>query len=1282
MSLLRSQLAAPPRTLVDILTATVTTAPDAPAIDNGADSLTYAELLEAAQGVALDLAVQGVGRGDRVGVRLTSGTLDLYVAIAGVLLAGAAYVPVDADDPEERARTVFREAQVAAVLSDRLAITLLRRPATSRPSVEGPTPEDDAWIIFTSGSTGTPKGVAVSHRNAAAFVDAEARLFLQEEPIGVGDRVMAGLSVAFDASCEEIWLAWAHGACLVPAPRSLVRSGMDLGPWLVANQVTVVSTVPTLVALWPADALARVRLLILGGEACPPELGDRLATADREVWNTYGPTEATVVACGARLTAGDPVRIGLPLDGWDLAVVDADGHLVATGGTGELVIGGVGLARYLDPGLDAERYAAMAELGWPRAYRSGDLVRYDGQGLVFVGRADDQVKLGGRRIELGEIDSALLALPGVAGAAAAVRSTKAGNRLLVGYLTTNGGFDAHAATAHLRETLPGPLVPRLVEVDTLPTRTSGKIDRDALPWPMPTVGTTDGSRTTTVLEGTQRMVQELWSDLLGADVADAKADFFDLGGGSLTAAQLVSRLRVDHPDITVADVYDAPTLEALAARIDESDPRITRTDRRVKPVPRTTQLGQLLATVPLRALTGARVLVWVAAACALAGWSYLPGASWWWIVPVWLLLVTPPGKIVLAAAGARIVLAGVQPGTYPRGGTVHLRVWLAERLVEELGATDVTGASLVKLFARALGARVGKGVDLHSLPPVTGMLELGSRCAVEPEVDLTGHWIDGDAFHLGRVEIGARARVGARSMLLGGASVGADAEVAPGSAVFGAVPKGQYWSGAPAARAAKRTRGPWSEEVPPNRPAWAAAYAVSGLVIGALPLLAVVAGLAPALAALSSASDGGEAFREAMVWIPVGTVVGMTVLAATVLVLVRLLGLGLAGGNYPVHSRPAWQAWSTLRLLDEARTWLFPLYASTLTPLWLRLLGAEVGRDVEASTVLLIPKLTEVRDGAFLADDTLLGGYELGGGWLRIDRVQVGKHAFVGNSGMAAPGRKVPKQGLVAVLSAAPRRAKAKAGTSWMGSPPTKLRRTAGDVDQSRTYQPATRLRVARALVELARLLAAMLAVLLWLVLVASLAWVAGRTSWWVAVLAAGPLLVLVGGVAALSAVVAKWVLVGRLRPGNHPLWSSLVWRNELADNFVEVVAAPWFARPASGTWVLNVWLRAMGAKIGRGVWCETYWLPEVDLIDLRDGATVNQGCVVQTHLFHDRMLSMDTVTLRSGSTLGPNSVVLPAAALGRHATVGPVSLVMRGEVVPDGTRWIGNPIAPWVVDE
>ena len=171
----------------------------------------------------------------------------------------------------------------------------------------------------------------------------------------------------------------------------------------------------------------------------------------------------------------------------------------------------------------------------------------------------------------------------------------------------------------------------------------------------------------------------------------------------------------------------------------------------------------------------------------------------------------------------------------------------------------------------------------------------------------------------------------------------------------------------------------------------------------------------------------------------------------------------------------------------------------------------------------------------------------------------------------------------------------------------------------------------------------------------------------------------LAGLVAATVATAAKWALVGRLRPGTHPLWSSMVWRNELADTFVEMLAAPWFARPSTGTWIFTVWLRSLGARVGRGVWCDSYWLPEADLIELEDGATVNQGCVVQTHLFHDRMLLLDRVSLRRGATLGPNSVILPAATLGRHSTVGPVSLVMRGEAVPDKTRWIGNPIGPWV---
>ncbi|MEP9382765.1 Pls/PosA family non-ribosomal peptide synthetase [Nocardioides sp. KR10-350] len=1274
--LLRGRLAPAPRTLVDIVRASVAQAADDPAVDAGNGVLTYAELEEAAEGVAAELNAAGVGRGDKVGIRISSGTTELYTAILGTLLAGAAYVPADADDPDERARLVFGEAQVAAVLGNELQLTVLRRGPAREP--EEPTPDDDAWVIFTSGSTGTPKGVAVTHRNAAAFVDAESRLFLQGAPIGVGDRVMAGLSVAFDASCEEIWLAWRYGACLVPAPRALVRSGVDVGPWLVANDITIVSTVPTLVSLWPEESLTGVRLLIMGGEACPAELATRLQAPGREVWNTYGPTEATVVACGALLTGQGSVRIGLPLDGWDLAVVDpATGERVGEGETGELIIGGVGLARYLDPAKDAEKYAAMPSLGWQRAYRSGDLVVNDPAGLLFGGRADDQVKLGGRRIELGEVDSALLQLDGVHGAAAAVRKTNAGNALLVGYVAVDDTFDQHAAVARLREELPAALVPRLAVVETLPTRTSGKVDRDALPWPLPA-----SSGGPAGLSPTEAWVAELWHDILGAEVSGAGDDFFDLGGGSLTAAQLVSRVRERYPEVAMGDVYEQPTVRALAAYLDEMGSSTAVVDREVPAVPPKTQAGQVVGTVLLRCLAAPRWLTWLALGTYAAGRisdeaDWLPTLPWWALLIAVVAFLTPPGRMLLAAGLARLVLRGVEPGDHPRGGKVHLRLWFASHAVEQLGAHALAGAPLMTWYARLLGAKVGNNVDLHSLPPVTGLLTLGKGASVEPEVDLSGHWIDGDVLHLGHVRVGARARVGARSMLCPGAEVGADAEVAPGSSVFGTVPAGEYWSGSPAVRVAAEARGPWRKRTDRSR-LWVAAYAVAAVVPGLLPALAIGAGIA-VLVALGGTPASYADVLGLLAWSPVAVLAGLVLLALLIWVVVRLAGLAVRPGVHPVRSGAGLAVWATMRVLDDARTWLFPLYSSTLTPHWLRALGARIGKDVEASTVLMIPTLTQVNDEAFLADDTLIGGYELGGGWVRVERVKIGKRAFVGNSGMAAPGRKVPKASLVAVLSAAPRRKKAHSGESWLGSPPAPLRRTAEEGADGRTFRPPLRLRVGRGLVELCRWLPATLAYLLPALAAVLVVWLWDRTNLVVALVATGPVLAVTGAVAALLTAAAKWLLCGRMRPGTHPLWSGFVWRNELADTFVEMVAAPWFAHAVSGTPILNAWFRLMGARIGRGVWIETHWLPETDLVDLGDGATVNQGTVVQTHLFHDRMLALDVVRLRRGATLGPNSVILPAATLGRNATVGPVSLVMRGESVPDKTVWIGNPIGPWV---
>ena len=1214
--------------------------------------LTYAELVEEIERRAADMRRMGVRDGGRVGIRMTSGSRELYLAILSTMRAGCAYVPVDADDPDERAETVFGEADVDAIWTDDGLRVL--KPVQPSPLGEV-TPDHDCWIIFTSGSTGKPKGVAVTHRSAAAFVDAEARLFCQDNPLGPDDRVLAGLSVAFDASCEEMWLAWGHGACLVPAPRALVRSGQDLGPWLIRRDITVVSTVPTLAGLWPKEALDNIRLLIVGGEACSQELTDRLADG-REMWNTYGPTEATVVASAKQLFPGEAVTIGWPLDGWDLAVADDGG----------LIIGGVGLARYLDPEKDAEKYAPMGD--WERAYRTGDHVKLTDNGLAFIGRADDQVKIGGRRIELGEVEANVAALEGVYNSAVAVQALPSGDKVLVGYVSPNEGteLDVPHMRERLAEVMPAALVPRLHVMDELPIRTSGKVDKKALPWPLPASVDAVG------LTETETWVAEQWVEVLGLDVPGRDADFFELGGSSLAAAALITRLRERVPTIAVRDLYDHPRLETLASLIDELtlSNRTAKRERVVEPVGAGTRVAQTLALIPVMTLKAATAVTWVAIAANVLGLTEL---SWSWLAAAFVMLCTPFGRIPIGALGARAIRGRIKPGVYKRGGAQHVRLWAAERWLAASGALNISSVNAAKITARMLGAKIGKGVDMHAFAPVTGLLSIGEGSAIEPEVDLSGVWLDGDEFHVGEVRIGAEARIGARSTLMPGTEIRDGAHVEAGSTVTGRKPvkKRSRWAGSPA-RKVGRSKHRFPNERPPRRPLWALGYGLTSLFLALLPAAAAVAGAA-ATVGLARVAHTSSVWGL-LVFAPVGGLVYIACGLGLTWLAVRLASIGVKPGVFPVRSVHGWALWTVTRLMDDARTRYFPIYAGLATPVWLRSLGAHIGERAEVSTAVMVPKLTEVRDGAFLADDTMVGTYELGDGWIRTDRTVVGKRSFLGNSGMLAPGRKLAKQSLVAVLSASPK--KSKAGSNWWGSPPERMRRVEVEAAGEATYKPSAALMRKRGFVETLRLLAPMTQAVLAAVFAAAVVTLLERFGLWTYLLG-GLVWMAVGVLAVLSAVVAKWVLVGRHKAAEHPLYSWFVWLNELQDQFVEVVAAPWFFNWASGSGEMNLALRALGVRVGRGAWIESYWFPETDLCVVGRGASVGPGTVVQTHLFQDRVMSLDTVSILDSATLAAHSVSLPGSAIGAGATVGPGSLVMRGDEVPAMTVWQGNPVEP-----
>jgi non-ribosomal peptide synthetase-like protein len=1252
--------AAPARSLLDVFAATLAVHGARLAIDAPDARLTYGELWEGAGRLAGDLAARGVGPGDRVGVRIPGGTARLYTTILGVLRSGAAYVPVDADDPPARASAAWEASGACAVVSEGAELAVIADP---RGGAGAPSPSDDAWVIFTSGSTGAPKGVAVTHRSAAAFVDAEAGLW----SVSPGDRVLAGLSVGFDASCEEIWLAWRHGAALVPAPRSVMRSGADLGPWLRERSVSVVSTVPTLASMWDEETLAGVRLLVLGGEACPDELGWRLASG-REVWNTYGPTEATVVSTAARVVPGESITIGRALAGWATAVLDESGRAVAPGQEGELAIAGVGLGRYLDRELDARRYAPLPDRGWERAYRTGDIVRETPAGLHFVGRRDDQVKVGGRRVELGEVAAALRAVAGVEAAAVVVRRTEAGNAVLAGYVS--GPRPAHEVRAEVAERLPAAMVPLVVALPALPLASSGKVDRKALPWPPPAVAPpADGSPT-----GLAGWLAERWVEQLGPQALTVDSDFFDLGGSSVAAAMLVSRLRARFPAVAVADVYHHRRLGELAVRLEalgeggggRPAERRTRPGRRFG-------LAQVGGVLGLLAAAGPAWIIGLLALDDAVGSG--PRAPWPVLLGAWLVLATSPCHAVILAGARWALLRDLRPGRHPRRGSLAWRLWFVDRLADALHLERLAGTPWSPVAARLMGATVGAGARLGTLPSPTALCTIGAGATLESSVDAHGWWVEGDELVVGELRIGAGARVGTRTVLMPGADIGEGAEVEPGSVVSGRVPAGERWAGSPARRVG-HAGASWPAEPPPRprRGLWPALYTLGSLGISVSSLIAAIPSLALLWAVGALSGSLSAMALSVVIWSPLVALLFVVTDALEHALVFRLAVRALRPGWHPDYGAVGFALWFSGQLDEATQAILFPLYATVYTRPWLRLHGLTVGRRTEVSTTEGLSPLVSLGAGSMVADHPMFAAARSHRGWIHLAPVAVGDRTFIGNGALLEAGTRVGDDCLIGIESNAPR--DAPDGTTWFGAPALELPRVPDRPDPARTMFPSRRLVLARATTEVVRILLPTTVTLVLGALMLSGLEATVRAGGVPALAAVVVPVELAGALCAVLVTIAvKWLVIGRYRRGETPLWSSLVWRDEIVNSCQEQLAGEWLLEAAQGTPLVPAYLRAMGARVGRDVWCDTLAITEFDVVTIGDGCAINRGACVETHLFHDRLLRIGPAVLEEGATLGPVSAVLPDTRLGAGCVVGGRSVVLRGEELPPGTRWHGSPV-------
>ncbi|HLX70610.1 MAG TPA: amino acid adenylation domain-containing protein, partial [Verrucomicrobiae bacterium] len=601
-------------TLARLFEAQVKSSPDAIALIDGHERLTYAELNARANHIAHHLRSLGIGPGKLVGI-CAKRSWRMLAGILGVLKAGAAYAPLDPAYPKDRLAFILEDAKAPVLITEQTLQTLQVSEQTrvvfldsdwaqieqqDTENLPGTTRSDDlAYVIYTSGSTGKPKGVALEHRNAVALIYWARDVFSREELAGV----LASTSICFDLSVFEMFVPLCLGGTVILAENALALPALP-----AAQEVTLVNTVPSAIRelLRVKGVPPGVRVINLAGEPLITPLVNQIynQTVAKKVYDLYGPSETTTYSTFTLRKASEPATIGRPLANEQVYLLDKNLQPVPIGIPGEIYIGGDGVARgYLNrPELTSERFISnpLAAPQYPdikpgRLYKTGDLARWREDGnLEFLGRIDHQVKIRGFRIELGEIESVLRKHSCLQDSVVLVREDRPGDKRLAAYVVrkSNADVDANELRRFTREALPEYMVPpAFVFLEALPLTPNGKVDRKALPVP-------ELDRDAVTAEfiepasATERQLAAIWCEVLGVERVGANDNFFELGGHSLLAMQVLSRVRekfnVEPP---VNGLFEAPTIHEFAGRLDRSEwARSEDALPPVQPMPRTGQL--------------------------------------------------------------------------------------------------------------------------------------------------------------------------------------------------------------------------------------------------------------------------------------------------------------------------------------------------------------------------------------------------------------------------------------------------------------------------------------------------------------------------------------------------------------------------------------------------------------------------------------------------------------------------------------------------------------------
>ena len=1303
--------------------------PSAPAIDEGGKILTYGEVESRSNQLAHYLRDRGVVSGARVGLLLPRSP-ELYIAILAILKAGGAYVPLDPEYPADRIDYILSDGGIETIvtiedlarekaigLTNVVCVDLQAGEIALEPTARldrqliGTTERDLSYVIYTSGSTGRPKGVEIEHRSSANYIRVVNESVYQIQP---SDRVYQGFSIAFDASVEEVWCTFAAGATLIVGSIAQTRSGADLAVFLTSQRVTVLSCVPTLLAMMEVE-VPTIRLLILGGEQCPQELVSRWCNPHRRVLNTYGPTEATVVSTYQECHPDRSITIGKALPTYYVYILDEDLQLCPPGVEGEIHIGGICLARgYVGrPDLTAEKFinldtykAILLERGSAnsiipdRLYKTGDLGSWTADDEIqFLGRIDGQVKLRGFRIELSEIESVIMQCAGVSGAVVAVKKVANIDRLIA-YLVPKQSL-AELDLGDIFETMRSCLAPYMVPIslevlECLPTLPSGKVDRKSLPEPQ-NIGVNfhnnDGRKPT---NETERKLAVVWSEILGINDISIDADFFqELGGHSLLAATVISKLR-ENPqfqDLAVLDIYQHPTVAKLAAALADRQQHTTANQHGAKierPTAKPRPDGNIWA------ILGIYVLYFIYSTPIVLpfsvfdtlndeGWNKYTALA----ISAIVLLSIHPILLLISIALKWLVIGKYKPGSYPLWSNYYWRFWFMQQVHKLVSTEYMAGSPLLNTYYRLLGAKLDRNVYLGGIELVAAdLITIGANTSVNDGASLVGYEIVDGRLNIGNITIGRDCFVGSNTMLGLHTQLAARSRIGDLSYLGNGltIPTGETWIGSPARLdpSVSIQTDELLTPVPKCSTLLKLGYLIGSIAIWLVPFISAIPGFLL----------WQELFKELEIYellIPaaiLGSFSFIGIFCLQVLLYKWILLGKVKPGTYPVHSSFGLRKWWVDRLMGMSLEMMPTLYSTLYLLPWLRMLGAKIGARTEVSTATNItPDLLSIGSESFIADTVSLGAVKVDRGWMELAPTNIGSQTFVGNGALVPADSTIASNSLIGCLSIPPvSDTPMQPDTAWLGSPAIYIphREVIDSYEEAQTYKPPRHLYAIRLAIEFLRVtLPGSIHFIVLFTLETGLTIVAdSNSSWkwdlviWLGVFFWFPFCYfLLTALSTFLVIGLKWLVIGRYRSGTIPLWSSFIWRTELITGLYEAIIVPGFLFFLLGTPFAPMLLRLLGMKIGRNVYIETTDFTEFDLITIEDHVILDRDATLQTHLFEDRVMKLGKLHLYPRTQVGSWAMILYNTVLEPDVLIQPMSLVMKGEKLPRATTWQGIPV-------